>query len=597
MKRTLFLVSLLALLLAGCGRPASEAEPAPPPETEAPALTPAPEPWEPGETPAPLTYSWGGESLEAVLDGTWSWHYVTAEGTIVHRESAQGGQFQSADWLDGTYPILRAEGAVTLSFPCRMPDEMRLYAFSPKGMAPAALEGNAFTPYAGVNVYVLEASWKRGRPVSRSSAKYILLIHGACPGILPETGAGVTASLLEADAWGCTFTLENGTQRAAALGASAEGMMGRMDCALFRRTDFGGWEWLPPGRYDRYDGQTCPAGSSRAFGLDWSWCQGTLEPGEYAVLLTGTLSGWSSDGAYAPPAQLRLPLYFSLEENDLRSPPGPLAIQAAPEGLTAGLEQRSPHRWVQSVSFSGEEIYALERDFCLFRREADGSLAYIRPAYALPIDRNEPMILTSTARAAIPVELGAAYGALEAGEYVLRRRLYPLDPETDLFFYRFGDPSWRTVPEDQLLYLDTAFTLASSLSPVPIPVEPCPQWPDPAQDPELPILAAVTELDARGFRVRLENPTEHLLYFSGVCDLYFDWEGEWLPLEKAGYGLPGPDNLPPGEEGEWAVSFSPNYTVPLLPGTYRVVTKAFFFDGVAQHEWRFTADFLVPGEE
>ena len=612
MKKNLHLLIALALallLLTACGRPAgpgaapspSPAETAAPAETPAPAETeaPSPEAWEPGDTPAPLTYSWGLESREAILDGTWSWHYVTGEGEYVHRESTDGGEFQSVDWLDGTHPVLRAEGEVTLSFPCRMPETMRLYVFSPMGLAPAALEGNTFTPYAGANAYVLEVNWKRGTPVNRSSAKYILLVDGACPGVLPETDAGVTAALLEADARGCSFTLENGTQQIASLGATVEGMMGRMNYALFRRTDFGGWEWLPPERYDRDDGQFCGAGSTQACGLDWSWCQGTLEPGEYAVLFSGVLTGWSSDGTYAPPAELRLPLYFTLGEEDLPEPPGPLAPQAAPEGMVSVLEQLSPHRWGQQVPLSGEDRCFMDRDFSLFRLEADGSLTYIRPAYALPAARNEPIPLTSTTQWVVPVELAAAYGDLEAGDYVLRRRLYPLEPDVQLFYYTFADRSWRTVPEDRILYLDTAFTLESPLSAVPLPVEPCPQWADPIPEPDLPVRVSETECDAWGYRLRLENSTDQGLSFSGVCDLYYLWEGEWLPLEKTGFGLfgpglLGPENLEPAGDGIWAGSFATGYAVPLAPGTYRLVTKLFQFDGVTQMEWRFAADFTVP---
>ena len=612
MKKALFLLSVLTLvLLAACGRPGEPApQPVPaaagteaPAETKAPGETavpgvtevPAPEAWEPGDTPAPLTYSWGGAEQEAILDGTWSWHYVTRDGKYVQRESAGEDSFQTGDWLGGAYPILRAEGAVTLSFPCRMPEEMRLYVFSPKGMAPAALEGNAFIPYAGANAYVLEANWKRGAPVNRSSAKYILLVEGACPGVLPETDAGVTAALLAADAWGCSFTLENGTPRAASLGGYVEGMTGWMKYALFRRTDFGGWEWLPPGRYEGWDEQACPAGSSKAFGLDWSWCLGTLGPGEYAALLSGNLSGQSADGTFAPPAGLRLPLYFTLGETDLPEPPGPLTLQESPEGTSAWMEQLSPHRWVQNVSLEGEAQYLLERDFSLFRLEEDGGLAYILPAYALPADRNESFYLTSTSRAAFPVELAAAYGDLEAGDYVIRRRMYALEPEDRLFRLELTGSSWRTLPEDRFLYLDTVFPLESSLTGVPLPVEPTPQWPDPAPDLDLPVLVEETACDAWAYRLRLKNPTDQRRDFSGVCDLYFCWEGEWLPLEKAvGYGLPGPEDLQPSGEGEWIGSFAPSYAVPLAPGTYRLVTKLFLFDGVAQTEWRFTADFPIP---
>ena len=517
MKRALFLILILTLaLLAGCGRPASETEPAPPPEAEAPAATPAPtpEPWAPGDTPALPTYSSGAESCEAILDLTWSWHYIDESGKS-HDFESSGPSPQLTDWLDETHPILRAEGEVQLAFPCRMPDRMSLAAFSPKGAIPVELREGSFTPYAGANAYLLSVSWKRGKPVTRSEARYILLVEGTGPAQLPETESGISLTLLEADAQGCTFTLENQREKEFFLASRTDGMFYAGYYSLFRRTGSGTWEWLKPRRFPMESLLEWPAGSSRTAELDWSWSQGTLEPGEYAVLFMGGLLSRMSSADN----RIYLTAFFTLGQDELPEPPGPLTLCEAPEGLSSALEQRSPHRWTQAITSTGEIPCAVDRNAFLFRLEETGTLTYIRPEYTLPSGPNSPLLLSRAGNQQADVELAAAYGELEAGDYVLRRRVNLMESPVLLDMVQVRS---RRIPSGRIVYLDTGFTLSAPLSDVPVNVDPCPLpfYSDPTPDPDLPISAAGSAFDALSCRLRLENRGEQPVAQLRLCAVF-----------------------------------------------------------------------------
>lgn len=600
MKKTVLLLAVLILFaFTGCGRKAqAPAETLPPLETEAPAETPAPtqEPWVPGDTPPLPICSGGTEACEAILDLTWSWHYVDDEGKN-HDFESSGPSPQLTDWLDGTYPILRAEGEVRLSFPCRMPDHMSLAAFSPKGAIPVELREGSFTPYAGANAYLLSVSWKRGKPLTRSEARYILLVEGTGPAQLPETESGISLTLLEADAQGCTFTLENQREKEFFLASRTDGMFYAGYYSLFRRTGSGTWEWLKPRRFPMESVTYWPAGSSRTAELDWSWSQGTLEPGEYAVLFTGGLLSRMSSADN----RIYLTAFFTLGQDELPEPPGPLTLCEAPEGLSSALEQRSPHRWTQAITSTGEIPCAVDRNAFLFRLEETGTLTYIRPEYTLPSGPNSPLLLSRAGIQQADVELAAVYGELESGDYVLRRRVYLMESPVllDVVLVRS-----RRIPSDRIVYLDTGFTLSAPLSDVPLNVDPCPLpfYADPTSDPDLPVSAAGSVFDAHGCRLQLENRGEQPVGLSYDYVLFFLWEEEWLPLENnepgwtARFSEQGP--LQPGDSLELTGVFS-HYYDPLEPGTYRLVMRAGYLDGDGDRynkTTRLTADFTILGD-
>ena len=159
-------------------------------------------------SPPPLTYSCGEETLTACIAPSYSWSYTSRAGVPYHAES-DGYSFENIDWLDGTRPVLRAEGVVRLSFPTREPAGMTLGVFTDLGNAPVELRDGGFVPYAGVNTYFLSAYWEKADQGGYGGAIYILLIEGDCAIDLPESDAEVSVNLLAADAYGCSFTLEN----------------------------------------------------------------------------------------------------------------------------------------------------------------------------------------------------------------------------------------------------------------------------------------------------------------------------------------------------------------------------------------------------
>lgn len=600
MKKALILFSLiLLLLLTGCGRETAVPETTAPPTADTPV--PTPEPWVPTDTPAIPAYSNGAETLQAILDPTYSWHYVDDEGKT-HDFESSGLSPQLTDWLDGTYPILRAEGDVQLSFPCRMPEAMSLTAFSPKGAVPVELRDGTFTPYAGINAYQLSVSWKRGKPVTRSQARYILLVEGNGSSSLPETDSGISLTLLDTDSRGCRFILENQNGRNFYLGGGIGGLSGGY-YALFRRTGSGDWEWLKPRRYAAETFTELPWGKSREAELDWSRSQGTLEPGEYAILFCG---GLQNSKPYAPDSRILLPVCFTLKQAELPEPPGPLTPAEPPKGLSAAMEQRSPHRWTQTITSAGEIPCAVDRNFFLYRLEGNGALTYILPEYTLPSALNSPLILSRAGSQTADVELAAAYGELQAGDYLLRRRVYLMESWTVLDSELLQN--WRASSEDRIGYLDTVFTLSSPLSDVLPDVDPCPisHFLDPTPDPDLPISIAGSIFDAAGFQLSLKNLGEDNASF-GDCVLYFLWEGEWLPLELSQPGWPpavrkpepqadrtGPGDLRPGESLEAYAPYSPYYGT-LEPGTYRLVMSVIFLDeeGYYTERTQLTADFTI----
>ena len=515
----------------------------------------------------PLTYSCGPEALTARVGSTYTWNHITRAGEELFCDHDVFRSYETHPWLDGTYPVLRAEGDVLLSFSGREPDSLRLALFCEYGSIPVELRGLTFTPYAGANTYALSLRWDRRERGGYGGVTYILLIEGACASALPETGGGLTVSLPEADAWGCSFTLENREGPEFQLMPATSSISPAWP--LFRRTDFGGWEWVKPRRYWENEYWVCPKEGSLTLGLDWSRDVGTLGPGEYALLLHGYFT--SREGAETWET-VYLPLRFTLGEDALPGPPGPPTPAPEPKGFSAELTRLSPHRWVQRITVATGE-YVRDGDFALFRLGEDGTLTYIRPLFTLSQLLTHPVPYSGRPLEA-DVDLAAKYGPLEAGDYVLRRRLYRLEEGEWPGLHTF-DRSWRTIPEDRLVYLDTPFTLEGPLAPASQEVEPAAEF-YAGEETELPITVQNGEFASDHCRFSLLNRGEEPITFdSADGTLYYLEAGEeWLPLALQRHAASGliPVEIPAGGSVEVSRYFRAGLQYPpLAPGVYRLV--------------------------
>ncbi len=139
--------------------------------------------------PPRLTLRSGEAQIDAILGPTFSWSHINRIGGFGHVES-DGVWYGDIDWLGQDYPVLAAEGPVSLDFRTEAPDRLlSLSVFSEEGSAPVELTDGCFTPLAGLHTYVLSCSWNGRREEAGGSGSgfYILLIDGAeDPG--PEPG-------------------------------------------------------------------------------------------------------------------------------------------------------------------------------------------------------------------------------------------------------------------------------------------------------------------------------------------------------------------------------------------------------------------------
>ncbi len=517
--------------------------------------------------PPPLTYSCGEAVLTAHIAPTFSWSYISRAGVPYHTES-DGDFFENIDWLDGSRPALRAEGVVRLSFPTREPDRMTLGVFTGLGKAPVELRDGGFVPYAGTSTYFLSAYWEKADQGGYGGANYILLIEGACAIDLPESDAEVSVSLLAADAYGCSFTLENRAEQDFLLPT----FFNTRGHPLFRKTASGSWEWVKPIRAPEDEDWSCNAGNTLRLGLDWSRALGPLEAGEYALLFRGQFMG-RKGGLVGEPVYL--PLYFTLGEDALPEPPGPLAFQGMPDGFSLTLRALGPHRWTQTFAVPTEGRYIPERDFSLFREEADGTLTHILPRYHLPYGMNHPV--SSTAE--LDVDLAAQYGSLKAGTYVIRRRF--LRREEGETTERPFDRSWRTFPEERILYADTRLYLDRDLAASTREVEPASISFYAGEDQVLPVIIQNGRFTSTECRFAVKNLGEETISFGEDEDTlyYLEGNGEWLPVANGRHLANGliPVEIPPGESREWRTAFQNNRYFkygPLPKGVYRLVFQA-----------------------
>ena len=389
--------------------------------------------------------------------------------------------------------------------------------------------------------------------------------------VLPETDtAEVGVSLTEADGFGCSFTLDNRGAESFVLYPEE-----KTGChPLFRKTESGSWEWMKPLRMPENGSWSCGAGASASLGLDWSRELGPLEPGEYALLLTGGFrdrkGGWVGE-------PVSLPLRFTLGEDPLPEAPGPLTMLETPEQLTLEVKQLSTRRHIQTLTAQGDGSFVPDRDFFLFRAEEDGTLTYLQPRYRLPYVLNLPAAYGSGRPMELEIDLAAQYGTLQPGAYVVRRRLYRLEEGETLHVQEF-DRSWRTLPEDRILWVDARLYVGVRGVRIPAPgreVEPM-AAPYTGEEPMLPVILQNGSFTADGCRFSLLNRCEAELSFSGdeYTLYYLERNAEWLPLARerhVGSGLI-PFTVLPGESKEWGTVFGRNQVYGALPrGSYRLV--------------------------
>ena len=502
-------------------------------------------------SPPVLTLRSGEETGLAYLNGTYSWYHRTRMGRGFGCESDSFLDLTKEDWENTQLPItlLRADGEVLLDFgDARIPDSLSLSAVCPYGSIPVELREGRFTPYAGVNAYVLNASWEHKGFGGSGYADYVLLVEGFCPSPLPEAEIQVELRLLAADSRGCDLTLDPG-ERSFVIGSDKTAVASHY---LLRKTDFGGWEWLKPRRAEEAPRLDFDTGDAAAFWLDWSYTLGDLEPGEYCLLLCGYLGGsYAGDLKY-------IPLPFTLEPGARPEPPGPMTLQEVPEGIISELYRSSAysfHRYTQTLTLEGAEKYAVDRGFTLFRLGAEGSLTEIFPAYALPAALNKGANLTAGSLT-LDVELAAFYGELPQGNYVLRRRLLRLSK---------GEKGWDwrlEPPEDRVLYVDTVFRTGGLMA-VEGAVEPL--LPSPAYDGTDPALPLCLTLGAAVFsasrcRFTVKNLGERTLTYAPEDFTLFYREGaekEWLPLVRERHKSLSRTmrSLAPGESAELYLIF------------------------------------------
>lgn len=586
MKKALLLLTIFVLLLlAACGKAASAAETPAPTETPIPAET-----YAPAETPVPtadptpceapevltlprLTLISNAGKTEALFD-TAHWTYRNGKGEDVTTDKiplSRTDNFQDTDWYSLDNPFLYADGEVSLSFNMREPKNPKLSAFTSLGMVPVELEDWTFTPYAGRNTYVLTCTWDWTKEEGGGSCRYILLIEGA------ETNApagterdDLRLTVTSADAYGCAFTLENlGTRWP----YQAEVMTDLGDpFALLRRTEAGGWEWVKPIRtFQGGHAENLGSGETWDWAWDWSHSYGTLPAGDYALMLCGYTRNQD-----AAKETLYLRGEFTLTDT-VPEIPGPLTLCEMPEGIETAMEQRSPHRWVQILS-TEEQGWMAEADYALFRCASDGTLEYIPPEYHMPFGLNYPYWLLNGGSRTYDVDLAAQYGQLPAGTYVLRSRFLLRSEEERNYGAR--DRLWQLQPEDRVIYGDTVFTLRTSLWDVPREVD-ADEWYTvyTGEETNLLISTAGSVFDSTHAELRLENVAANswydVWYESDYCYLYFNYLGEWFPVEGKRYRSHGlmAGTVARGETRELDINFELWYG-ELEPGTYRMVISA-----------------------
>ena len=519
--------------------------------------------------PPRLTLRCGEETAPALPEGTFSWNHTTRSGEHLENKDRSkgywGNGYQSVSWLSLGQPILRANGEVTLEFASREPTKLRLSVFSELGEGtPVELQDGRFTPYAGVNTYLLVCTWDWIRYGGSGSGEYILLIEGAAE--LAPAGTETEEAVLtvtHADAYGCSYTLENRGERPFAFDGTY---------ALLRRNAAGGWEWMQPLRWPMYGlSLKAEGGENQSQTFDWSHAYGTLPAGEYCIQLPGTLgSGIEKEVVY-------LRAGFILEEA-VPEGSGPLTFCPLPEGITTGPYVLTGPRYRRTqILIAEEEGWKAAQDFSLFRKTEDGKLQYVPPAYRLPIWLNRPRSLSTGRDNTFEIDLAAQYGDLPMGTYVVRRvfiRLTEEERETMSAWPRETDE----IPPERIVYGDQLLELTMPLGKVPRGVDPVDEWPNGYHGLDSTVLVSAqgSVFTSREARLQLTLNPADLWYDveveSDYYYLYFEHKGEWFPVEHRRYSSHGlmAGLLQPGETRELVFPFTPHFG-ELPPGIYRMV--------------------------
>ncbi|MBR5702172.1 MAG: hypothetical protein IKX47_06860, partial [Oscillospiraceae bacterium] len=565
--------------------------------------------------PPSLTLTGGEEPYEAIICHGY-WKHVTRSGyTRTTGDFDLFIPYYEVDWQGEGYPVLKAQGELALHFALGEPENIQLYAWTYDVQfyawngpfrTPVDLRDGRFTPYAGLNAYILTCRWPQGACGGYGSASYILLIDGggACG---PETGENeeVGFAVTEADSYGCAYRLENRGNRFLEVYA----MDDERAYTLLHRTKSGGWEWVKPLRYVRESGRaTVRHERSREDAWDWSYAYGVLPAGEYCLQLQATLT------EHKQAEELFLRAVFTVTET---VPPdlGPITICPMPDGVDSALEMRSPHRWAQSFS-SSDALWAAEPDFSLYRLGKNGKLTYIPPAYRLPETYSgfrpvpDDQARYGQSSGPLDVDLAAQYGELPAGTYVLRRRFIRFTEEEwaevtwrDSMDYPLAHlQEWRMAPPERLIYGDTVFTLEETLSDVPLPVQPLDRMRYTGDSPLAPVTAA--DMTVAGNEVRLtwraeEDAGAVTSFTPTYYAIYFRYGEEWFPLEDGRTtGWADSVTLSPGKElKDQGYTWRCSACDPLPPGDYRILCPCNFVSQGVRTEGFVAADFTIDEQE
>jgi len=365
-----------------------------------------------------------------------------------------------------------------------------------------------------------------------------------------KDSSGVSLAVKETHKNGCIFELTNGEDSSITL-FNLDYYLERLeegawtDCELLRCPE-GVNLWI----------SEIPAGESGFFSWDWSFPYGILIPGRYRLTIHGALdqrNGWEAAAEFE----------VTGEEVPLLPAPGPAP---APDWIKAEFHRVSNHKGLLSLNADPGHKVRWEEDYALFRKEGTNYIL-VPAAYRLPWGRG---VLQDGGEWKQHINLAAAYGELQPGEYFLRKRLVDLTAWPDE-----GKTDWDLISQEMITLLDVPFRLEETISDVSRETD---QWDRllyvPSEPVEDRVVLQYEDVSSFGICVSLRNKGENDLILGYHWFLYFREGEEWFPVPlKARYGwtLTGMI-LTPGEEKTQDIPFEQEYGA-LLPGDYRLVQE------------------------